>query len=172
MRKYIVSLFCVLATSVVLAESPISVEVFGPLTGSNNTVCILPPRMVQPVPLWVTNQTVVSGSVWKNSNGGSFLVVRGGLVTPSDMLSLNALAVTGGVTVLPAQAVSGLRQGFQVSNISTCKVYLSIGGPAVSRKGIYLAPSTGTFMIPSQAPQGPVFAQSDTTNATILAQEW
>lgn len=174
MRKYLISLLCGLVASVSLAGDPISLEVYGPLTGTGS-ICVLPPKGTVYVPAWINAANVVAGSLWVADNGRTHMIVRPGLTVASPTNIVSAITTSNqcGVTTLPVSGTQNLRLGLNIDNTSTSHVYVSVGTPAVAGAGIHLVPLTGSFQISGAGvPQAAIFAISGTTGAVLTVQEW
>lgn len=168
---FIVALTACILCGSMYAGDPITLEAYGPLTGTGSA-CLLPAHGYETVPSWVTNIVPMAGNVFSAANGRNYLVVQAGAgVTTNTPTNLVSYCLLDSHVYRPVQTVRDLRNGVAIYNTSTCHVYLALGQAAVALQGIYLAPSTGSF-VPACVPQQAIYAISTTTGAVLSAQEW
>jgi hypothetical protein len=175
MKKLYVVLFGIMiAALVALAQDvPRGVTLYTDAMGSGSA-CILPPRGLSGVEKWssVTGKVLTAGSVWEASNGRYYLVVVGGTSTNSPTNTVGVQVLESTIAWTPVVATHAPRTGLAVYNTSTSHVYAAFGQAAVVGRGIYLAPLTGSLVIPSGAPQSALFAISGTATSLVTAQDF
>jgi hypothetical protein len=171
MRKLLSILTACILCGSMYAGDAITLTLWGPTTGVGS-VALLPNHGVRNVVDWTTNIVLYTGELVEADNGQNYMVVLAGAgVTTNSPTNLVSYTVTDSHVYRPVQTVRDMRHGMAVYNTSTCHVFMALGQPAVADQGIYLAPSTGSF-IPANVPQQTVYAISTSTGAVISAQEW
>ena len=145
------------------ALSPASIVV------STNSIQVLPERNIQGAIAWVTNTAYSQGALVRNLNSFYFALVGG--TSSNDMPGPAFRNTTGSDNDITWWHVGkGERSRFCLVNDSTDKIYVSLGLPAVSGKGIMLIGNGGSLLIENY--QGSVFVISTATNSSVTMLDW
>jgi hypothetical protein len=139
-------------------------------TLSTNSVQILSERpLYTGIASWVASTAYAQGAIVQNL-GSYYFAMNSGTssnagVGPSFR---NTYGTDNNITWSPVSRNN--RTEICVVNGSSDKVYISVGLPAMSGKGVLLYPSNFPFRITGY--QGQVYAVSEATNSVITVQEW
>jgi hypothetical protein len=139
-------------------------------TLSTSSVQILPAKPIQPyLANWVTNATYTQGVLVQNLGAYYFAMDAG---TSSNSGAGPSFRDTTGTDndITWVHVPRGDRTGLCVVNGSVDNLYLSIGLPAVSGKGIKLIPNSIPFIL--EGYNGQIYAISTNTSSVITVQEW